>query len=83
MMEYYTPSLFPTTGTKLVQVIDNLQLKSALLIGAHKNGMDIFRPYLGPNSFRSLDLFVPKSRYLTSDTVSVSEYWNRIYDVDI
>jgi hypothetical protein len=45
-----------------------------------ENGTDIFQLYSRPNPFRGgLNLFISENGYSTSDTVSISEYLNRIF----
>ena len=51
-----------------------------------ENGTDIFRPYSKPNPFRRVEICPyssPDIQHPTSDTVSVSEYSNRIFMMSI
>ena len=49
-----------------------------------KNGTDIFRPYSKPNLFRGVEICpYPSADIKTSDTVSASEYSNRIFMMSI
>jgi hypothetical protein len=52
------------------------------LVTKSENGTNIFQLYSRPNSFRKVQI-VSESGYSTSDTVSVSEYSNRIFVMSI